>query len=141
MIEIRKDLFIPKEELSFTFSRSGGPGGQNVNKVSSRVTLWFDVGNSKSLSDEQKRKIVHELPTRINKQGILHVVSQKHRSQWENREDAVERFAELLRTALQRKRPRKKTKTPGWVKEERLLQKGRRSRLKAQRSKPVDLDE
>jgi ribosome-associated protein len=141
MIEIRKDLFIPEEELSFTFSRSGGPGGQNVNKVSSRVTLWFDVENSKSLSDEQKRKIVHELPTRINKQGILHVVSQKHRSQWENREDAVERFVELLRAALRRRVPRKKTKAPGWVKEKRLQQKGHRSRVKAQRSKPVKLDE
>ena len=141
MIEIRKDLFISEDELSFTFSRSGGPGGQNVNKVSSRVTLWFDVENSKSLSDEQKRKILQELPTRINKQGIFHVVSQKNRSQWENREDAVERFAELLRTALRRKIPRKKTKTPAWVKEKRLQQKGRRGRLKARRSKPVKLDE
>lgn len=141
MIEIRKDLFISEDELSFTFSRSGGPGGQNVNKVSSRVTLWFDVENSKSLSDEQKRKILQELPTRINKQGIFHVVSQKNRSQWENREDAVERFVELLRAALRRKAPRKKTKTPGWAKEKRLRQKGLRSRVKAQRSRPVKLDE
>jgi ribosome-associated protein len=103
--------------------------------------LWFDVEHSKSLSDEQKRKILQELPTRINKQGILHVVSQKNRSQWENREDAVERFVELLRSALRRKVPRKKTKAPRWVKEERLRQKGLRSRVKAQRSRPVTLDE
>jgi len=141
MIQIEQDLSLPEDEVSFTFTRSGGPGGQNVNKVSSRVTLWFDVANSPSLSDEQKEKIFRELPTRINKDGILRVVSQKHRSQWENRIDVVERFAELLRTALRWKPPRKRTRTPGWTKERRLQEKNRRSRLKAQRSKPVTLDD
>ena len=141
MIQIEQDLSIPEGEVSFTFTRSGGPGGQNVKKVSSRVTLWFDVANSPSLSDEQKEKILRELATRINKEGILRVVSQKHRSQWENRTDVVERFAELLRTALRPKPPRKKTKTPGWTKARRLQEKTRRGHLKAQRSKPVTFDE
>ena len=116
MIQIEQNLSIPEGEVSFTFTRSGGPGGHYVIKVSSRVTLWFDVANSPSLSDEQKEKILRELAARINKEGILRVVSQKHRSQWENRTDAVERFAELLRTALRPTAPGKKTKTPGWTK-------------------------
>src|SRR5262249_59496519 len=97
MIHITDELLIPEDEIRFTASRSGGPGGQNVNKVSSKVTLAFDVRNSTTLSDEQKRKISGRLATRMNKDGILQVASQKTRSQELNRADVLARFSDLLR--------------------------------------------
>jgi len=104
-------------ELSFTASRSSGPGGQNVNKVNTRVTLWFDVLNSPSLSGHQKELIWNRLPTRINKEGVLRIVSQKHRTQAANRDTAIERLALLLRESLQEALPRRETKIPKASKE------------------------
>ncbi|HMC82356.1 MAG TPA: aminoacyl-tRNA hydrolase [Candidatus Polarisedimenticolia bacterium] len=98
MIEIRDGLAIREEELRFTASRSGGPGGQNVNKVSTRVTLWFDVAGSPSLTAEQRSLIRSRLATRISKEGVLRVVSQQTRSQAANREAARRgRFEEKRR--------------------------------------------
>ncbi|MHC4193129.1 MAG: alternative ribosome rescue aminoacyl-tRNA hydrolase ArfB [Planctomycetota bacterium] len=134
MIEINKDTSIREDELVFKFSRSGGPGGQNVNKLNTRVTLSFDVANSSSFSDEQKKRILRRLATRVDKNGILRVVSQKHRTQKANRNAAIERLAELLREALRKRQIRKKTKTPGWAKERRLEEKKRRGRIKRQRT-------
>ena len=100
MIKITDHISIPEDELSFTASLSGGPGGQNVNKVSSRVTLWFDVVNSPALSPEQKELVSRRLENRIGKDGVMRVISQQTRSQAENKELAIERFAELLQDAL-----------------------------------------
>ncbi|MBW1753007.1 MAG: aminoacyl-tRNA hydrolase [Deltaproteobacteria bacterium] len=136
MIKIRDEILIGKDELSFTFSRSSKPGGQNVNKISSRVTLLFDVSNSPSLSAEQKNQIMTHLRTRINKDGVLRVVAQLHRSQAANREAAVERFVELLQETLKPVKARKKTRTSLAVKKRRLNGKKRRSRLKQERAKP-----
>lgn len=133
MIEINNSLSIPDDELTFEFSRSSGPGGQNVNKVSTRATLLFDVASSPSLTEEQRSRILNRLQTRINKSGVLRVTSQKHRSQSANREAARERFAELIRTALQQIRPRRKTRVPKGVRERRLKEKKQRSMLKRQR--------
>ena len=110
MIEITDQVSIPEEELRFTASHSSGPGGQNVNKVSSRVTLWFDVANSPTLSPEQKELIMSRLENRIGKNGVLRVISQQTRSQVENKELAVARFAELLRDAVRQVPVRKKTR-------------------------------
>ena len=114
-LEISPDLAISLSELAFTSSRSSKPGGQHVNKVASRITLNFDVANSPSLSDEQRREITSKLQTRINKEGVLRVVSQKYRSQKANKEAAIERFIKLLRMALSKTRLRIKTKTPAAV--------------------------
>ncbi|MCK4351251.1 MAG: aminoacyl-tRNA hydrolase [Candidatus Krumholzibacteria bacterium] len=134
MIIIKDNLTIPDNELTFEFSRSSGPGGQNVNKVSTRVTLLFDVSGSPSLTEDQRSRIKKKLRTRITKTGVLRVTSQKHRSQSANREAARQRFAELIHTALQRPRPRRKTKVPKAVRERRLKEKKQRSILKHRRS-------
>jgi ribosome-associated protein len=134
MIEILPGLAVPENELRFAASRSGGPGGQNVNKVSTRVTLAFDVSSSAALSAEQKERVLRKLASRINKEGILQIVSQRTRSQELNREDAVERFAELLRRALTPERVRIKTRRPAASREKRLGDKKKRAQIKTTRS-------
>jgi ribosome-associated protein len=134
MIEIGSGIFISEEELVFKFSRSGGPGGQKVNKVNTRVTVLFDVAGTKSFSDLQKKRILKRLASRADKDGVIRVVSQRYRTQKANRRAAVERLEELLREALKKKTVRKKTKVPEAVKRRRLEEKKRRSLLKKQRA-------
>jgi ribosome-associated protein len=135
MIHINNYLWIPENEISFVASRSGGPGGQNVNKVSSRVTLSFDVGQSTALSDEQKAVVLRALGKRINKEGILQVVSQRTRSQDMNRADALERFRQLIGRAVTPTRPRIKTRIPASAQQKRLDNKKKRTAIKQARSK------
>ncbi len=137
MHNVTDQLTIPEEELSFTASLSSGPGGQNVNKVNTRVTLWFDVANSQSLSVSQKDRILSRLTTRVNKKGVLRVVSQKYRSQAANRETALERFVELLREALKEEKPREKRKVSQAAKQRRLDEKRRRGLIKRERSQQL----
>jgi ribosome-associated protein len=134
MIEITDDIFINEDELVFKVSRSGGPGGQNVNKLNTRVTLLFDVANCGSLSDLQKQRILAHLASRADKKGVLRVVSQKFRTQRANRNAAVERLQQLLTDALKNRPIRKESKVPYAVKQRRLEEKRRRSLLKRQRS-------
>lgn len=134
-ININHEISIPEREISFTTSRSGGPGGQNVNKVNTRITLWFNVDHSESLSEDQKLRIRKHLATRINKNGDLWIVSRQHRTQLANREAAVQRFAELLRGALKLVRPRKKTKPSAAAKKHRLENKRKQSHRKKDRTK------
>ncbi len=141
MIKIDEKLEIPDTEIRLTFSSSSKPGGQNVNRVNTRVTLQFDVGASSALDDNQKRLIMEKLPGRINKQGILRVHSQKFRTQNANRSAAIERFAELILQALHVDPPRKKLRTPGFVKQRRLTEKKRRGMLKRNRSRPLPNDQ
>lgn len=135
MIEMSGNMFINEDELVFKVSRSSGPGGQNVNKVNTRVTLFFDVANCGSLSDWQKQRILTRLATRADKNGVLRVVSQKFRTQGANRRVAVERLQELLAGALKTRPIRKKTKVSYAAKQRRLEEKRQRSRLKQQRAK------
>jgi len=135
MIEITGDTFINNDELVFKASRSSGPGGQNINKVNTRVTLFFDVANCPSLSDWQKQRILARLATRTDKNGVLRVVSQKFRTQRANRNAAVERLQQLLTDALKTRPIRKKSKISYAAKQRRLEQKRRRSLLKQQRAK------
>jgi ribosome-associated protein len=134
MIKISRGIFISEDELVFKFSRGGGPGGQNVNKVNTRVTVLFDAANSGSFSDEQKGQILKRLASRADKDGVIRVVSQRYRTQKANRRAAVERLEELLRGALKKKAVRKKTRVPEAAKRERLEKKKRRGFLKRQRT-------
>ncbi len=134
MIEITKDIFIDEGRLVFKTSRSGGPGGQNVNKVNTRVTLFFDVAGCERLSDMQKQRILTRLSTRADKDGVIRIVAQKYRTQNANRRAAVERLQQLLKEALRAKPVRKKTKVPERARLRRLEEKKRRSMLKRQRA-------
>ena len=135
MIQITSDMFINEDELIFKTSRSGGPGGQNVNKVNTRVMLLFDVANCESFSDVHKRRILTHLVTRADKNGVIRVVSQRFRTQKANRRAAVERLGELLKEALRKTPARKKTKIPEHARQKRLEEKKQRSMLKQQRMK------
>jgi len=135
MIPITETIAIDESEIQEEFIRASGPGGQNVNKQSTRVTLWFDVANSANLSATEKNRIFKKLGSRINKRGFLRVVSQKTRSQDLNRRAATERFADLLRAAVKPPKRRKPTKIPASARERRLEDKKRRGRLKRERSK------
>lgn len=137
-LRIGADLTIPSTELRFETSRSSGPGGQNVNKVESRVALLFEVDASPTLTSEQKELIRSHLATRMNKQGTLRVVAQKHRSQAANRKEVVGRFVRLLEEALEAEAPRRATAVPKAAKRRRLDDKKRRGRLKKKRREPVD---
>ena len=131
---------IDARELSFRFVRSSGPGGQNVNKVASRVVLRFNVQESASLTPEQKARIRRRLGRRVSRAGIITVTSQVHRTQRANRRRAVDRLIELLTAAAQPPKPRKKTRVPAAAKRRRLENKLHRAMAKQFR-RPVRRDE
>jgi ribosome-associated protein len=137
-LQITATLEIPLSELRFGFSRSGGPGGQHVNKVATRVDLLFDVRNSSVLSSEQKSRIEEALGLRIDGRGILRLTANSSRSQWKNREEAVRRFALLLRQALRPRLRRIPTKPSGSSREKRISAKKNRGEKKRLRSAPKE---
>jgi len=134
MIEITDDILINEDELVFKVSRSSGPGGQNINKLNTRVTLLFDVTNCGSLSYLQKQRLLTFLANRIDKNGVLRVVSQKYRTQRANRKAALDRLRQLLANALTNRPVRKKSEVPFGAKQRRLKEKKHRGLLKRQRS-------
>lgn len=138
MLEVTHDLALPERELRYRTSRSSGPGGQNVNKVETRVTVYFDVTNSDVLTDSQKERVLERLSTRTDKAGVLRVVSQKHRTQAANKEAARNKLATLVAEALKRRRRRRRTKVPARTKRKRIEDKRRRSELKRRRGRVRD---
>ena len=139
LVHITDTVFIPMSELSFRFARSSGPGGQHVNRSATQVELLFDVANSPSLDETQRQRVLTNLKSRIDQEGILHLVSQETRSQLRNREEVVERFRELMRDALHVPKSRRPTRPSRAVRERRLEKKRRRGGIKRDR-RPVPPD-
>jgi ribosome-associated protein len=139
VIQIDGGIGVSECELRFSFDRSPGPGGQNVNKVNTRVTLQFDVERSMSLTASQRTRVRQALASRIGQDGVLRIVSSKERTQLGNRRAAVNRFIELLGGAFHTPKPRRKTSPPASVNRERLQNKARRSNLKRSRGAGVTL--
>jgi ribosome-associated protein len=133
VLRIMSNVEIPASQLHFRTSRSSGPGGQNVNKLETRVELMFDVVHSPSLSDHQKRTVLSALASRIDTEGILHISSQKSRSQWENKQLVIEKLAVLLRSALRVRKKRIKTAPTRGSKERRVQAKKKHGQKKQMR--------
>ncbi|HTQ80650.1 MAG TPA: alternative ribosome rescue aminoacyl-tRNA hydrolase ArfB [Thermoanaerobaculia bacterium] len=133
-MKITETLDLPDAELSFVTSRSGGPGGQNVNKLETRVTVRLDLAGSPTFSAEQRARLYERLATRITREGVLQVTSQRHRTQAANREAALLRLAELLAAALREETPRRPTRASRASRERRLTEKRHLARRKAERS-------
>ena len=124
---------VPEAEIRLRTSRSGGPGGQNVNKVETRVEAVWDLDGSTAFTDAQKARIRTELHTRVGAGGTIRVVSQRHRSQSRNREAAIERLRELVAHALRPRRKRKATRPTQAARESRMESKRRRAETKRDR--------
>lgn len=122
-------------EIKFQTTRSGGKGGQNVNKVETAVIASFHIETSLLLSEEQKKTVLEKLTNRINAEGFLQVKSQTHRTQLSNKEDAIKKINQLVFIALEKKKPRIATKASKASKEKRLETKKRKADIKSGRQK------
>ena len=132
-ILIRPGIRVPRHELTFRATRSGGPGGQHVNKTSSRVELTWSVPTTAALGPELRARALERLAPRLDGEGVLRIVSDRTRSQLQNKEDATERFAEILAAALTIPKKRRPTKLSKAVKARRLDAKKRHGAKKAER--------
>jgi ribosome-associated protein len=135
-LPISDSLTIPARELRVSFARSGGPGGQNVNKVETKAELRWTPGESTALSDADRVWLLRRLASRLTTEGELLVTSTRTRDQSRNRDDACEKLAELIRRALQRPKRRKKTRPSKSAVEGRLQDKRRRADAKQKRQSP-----
>jgi ribosome-associated protein len=135
-LEIDPTLSLPLSELDYRATRSGGPGGQHVNTSSTRIELWWDIGASPTLTEDQRARLLTRLASRLDADGRLRIVASESRSQLRNREAATERLRDLVTSALQVAKPRKRTRPSRAAKAARLEAKRRRSATKRERRPP-----
>ena len=140
MIRITDRLFIEEREVRLEFVRSGGPGGQNVNKVATAVRLRFDAAHSPSLSDPIRRRLARLAGRRMTAAGELLIDARRFRTQERNRQEAISRLADLLRRAAQPQRPRRRTRPTAASLRRRLEFKRRRRTAKRRRERVSDED-
>ena len=140
MIRVPGGPAIDPAEFQFEATTAQGPGGQHVNRSNTAVSLLWDVDASPSLDASERRVVYAKLGTRINRDGVLRVSSQKHRSQARNREATVERLIELLAAAFHRDKPRKKTRPSRASQRKRVDDKKKRGDVKKGRRRPVRED-
>lgn len=139
-VRITDRIVIPAHEIDITASRSGGAGGQHVNKTSSRVTVRWNVPETQALTDEEKQRVQTALASKLTTTGDLIIHHDSSRSQIQNRERACELLADMIRAALYVPKKRRATRVPSAVRERRLQSKSSRSTVKKLRSKPSHND-
>ncbi len=137
-LPIKNGIVIPSHELEITASRAGGPGGQHVNKTSTKITIRWNVANTSALSNEQKLRVLEKLQHRLTVEGDLIIHSSVERSQQQNKETALKRLAEEIRRALQVPKKRTATKISKAAKAKRFKAKIKRSLIKKMRSKKFE---
>jgi ribosome-associated protein len=138
MIAVTDDLALDEREISETFIRASGPGGQNVNKVASAAQLRFDARGSPSLPEPVRARLMRLAGNRLTQDGVIVITARRFRSQERNRADALERLVALIRRAAEPPKPRRKTRPGAAQREERLAAKARRGAVKRQRRTPPD---
>jgi ribosome-associated protein len=135
-MQVTDDINIDNSELDFRFIRASGPGGQHVNKSATAVQLRFNVVNSHSLPARVRRRLIKQAGNQITKDGVLIIEAAQHRSQHQNREEAINRLKRMIRRAAKEPKTRRETRPPQWSKRARLDNKRRRSEKKQLRESP-----
>ncbi len=138
LIPINCHLFLDESEIEESFIRASGPGGQNVNKVSSAVQLRFDLSGSRSLPEEVRERLARLAGRRLTRDGVIVIIAQRYRTQERNRQDALDRLVGLIRRAAVPPIPRRPTKPSRAAKERRLQAKAKRSAIKELRRAEPD---
>jgi ribosome-associated protein len=138
LIPINGHLFLDESEIEESFVRASGPGGQNVNKVSSAVQLRFDLSGSRSLPQDVRERLARLAGRRLTGDGVIVIIAQRYRTQERNRRDALDRLIALIRRAAEPPTPRRPTKPSRAAKERRLQAKARRATVKQQRRTAPD---
>ncbi|HVT29563.1 MAG TPA: alternative ribosome rescue aminoacyl-tRNA hydrolase ArfB [Lacipirellulaceae bacterium] len=137
LLRVNAEIAIPRREIRFSFVRSSGPGGQNVNKVASKAVLRWPIATSRSVPSELRARLIARLARRINDRGELVLASQRFRDQAKNVEDALQKLCDLVASAAKMPKKRKKTRAPKAVREARLRQKRQTGERKQSRRPPT----